>query len=192
MNLGLREIGGSALCVSQFTLAGSVDRGRRPSFDQAMEPGEIVDKRFAQLAGRLGVSSQPFRRISAQDDSLYPFHQVEGRTEHRRVFTVKKRRRSLRVNQVQFREYAVLPTHIMRGFDLTAERRTAQHHLAVAQTHQISQVGMSAGKLFDRERSDEIRQVFPDPGFKPGYVKLFAGAHRLCAVGVITHRHFFV
>lgn len=38
MNRGLDEIGGEILAVSQFTLAGSVARGRRPSFDSAMTP----------------------------------------------------------------------------------------------------------------------------------------------------------
>lgn len=38
MNLGLAEVGGEVLAVSQFTLAGSVERGRRPSFDGAMAP----------------------------------------------------------------------------------------------------------------------------------------------------------
>jgi D-tyrosyl-tRNA(Tyr) deacylase len=40
MNLSLRDIGGEALVVSQFTLAGSVKKGRRPSFDAAMPPEE--------------------------------------------------------------------------------------------------------------------------------------------------------
>jgi D-tyrosyl-tRNA(Tyr) deacylase len=40
MNRSLVEIGGEALVVSQFTLAGSVRKGRRPSFDGAMPPAE--------------------------------------------------------------------------------------------------------------------------------------------------------
>ncbi len=40
MNRSLVEIGGEALVVSQFTLAGSVKKGRRPSFDRAMPPAE--------------------------------------------------------------------------------------------------------------------------------------------------------
>jgi D-tyrosyl-tRNA(Tyr) deacylase len=40
MNLPLAEVGGEVLAVSQFTLAGSINRGRRPSFDSAMPPNE--------------------------------------------------------------------------------------------------------------------------------------------------------
>jgi D-aminoacyl-tRNA deacylase len=38
MNLGLREVGGAMLVVSQFTLYGDVRRGKRPSFDDAARP----------------------------------------------------------------------------------------------------------------------------------------------------------
>jgi len=38
MNLGLEEVGGSLLVVSQFTLLGDCRKGRRPSFVDALEP----------------------------------------------------------------------------------------------------------------------------------------------------------
>lgn len=43
MNLALSDVGGEVLAVSQFTLAGSIDKGRRPSFDRAMAPGPARD-----------------------------------------------------------------------------------------------------------------------------------------------------
>jgi D-tyrosyl-tRNA(Tyr) deacylase len=40
MDLDVREIGGSVLLISQFTLLASIRKGRRPSFDDAMPPDE--------------------------------------------------------------------------------------------------------------------------------------------------------
>ena len=40
MNLDLAAVGGAFLVVSQFTLAGSIARGRRPSFDRAAPPAD--------------------------------------------------------------------------------------------------------------------------------------------------------
>jgi D-tyrosyl-tRNA(Tyr) deacylase len=55
MNLDTAAAGGAFLIVSQFTLAGSVARGRRPSFDRAAPPEEaqpLVDALVEDLRGR--------------------------------------------------------------------------------------------------------------------------------------------
>jgi D-tyrosyl-tRNA(Tyr) deacylase len=57
MNLSLEDIGGSLLAISQFTLAGSCVKGRRPSFTAAAAPAEgkrLYEQFVARVKG-LGV-----------------------------------------------------------------------------------------------------------------------------------------
>ena len=58
MNRGLDEVGGAVLAVSQFTLAGSIRKGRRPSFDRALpgDAAEPVFDRFLELLREEGVT----------------------------------------------------------------------------------------------------------------------------------------
>ncbi|MCZ6508229.1 MAG: D-aminoacyl-tRNA deacylase [Acidobacteria bacterium] len=55
MNLDAAAIGGDFLIVSNFTLAGSLAKGRRPSFDRAARPEEaepVVDALVVALRAR--------------------------------------------------------------------------------------------------------------------------------------------
>lgn len=57
MNLGLAEIGGEMLVVSQFTLLGDCRRGRRPSFGAAAPP-EVAERlylAFVDKTRQLGI-----------------------------------------------------------------------------------------------------------------------------------------
>ena len=58
MNRSLLEIGGSALVVSQVTLAADGKKGRRPSLDSAAEPAlaRALYERFARALLDLGVA----------------------------------------------------------------------------------------------------------------------------------------
>ena len=42
MNLPLSEVGGAVLVVSQFTLYGNSEKGKRPSFIEAARPEEAI------------------------------------------------------------------------------------------------------------------------------------------------------
>lgn len=57
MNLGLLDVGGEALVVSQFTLYGDCRKGRRPSFTDAARPevAEPLCERFIELLRGAGV-----------------------------------------------------------------------------------------------------------------------------------------
>jgi D-tyrosyl-tRNA(Tyr) deacylase len=56
-NRSVREAGGSALVVSQFTLYGDTRKGRRPSYNRAAPPGpaQNIYERFVALLEEEGV-----------------------------------------------------------------------------------------------------------------------------------------
>lgn len=58
MNLALREAGGAALVVSQFTLAADTSRGNRPGFSAATPPetGERLYLAFAAALAAEGIA----------------------------------------------------------------------------------------------------------------------------------------
>jgi D-tyrosyl-tRNA(Tyr) deacylase len=60
MNLSVRDVGGEALVVSQFTLYADTRKGRRPSFTDAALPeiARPLVARFAQLLVEMGVPAQ--------------------------------------------------------------------------------------------------------------------------------------
>lgn len=58
MNRDVTDAGGSILAVSQFTLAGSIAKGRRPSFDNAEEP-ERARALFDMFVRELGATGIP-------------------------------------------------------------------------------------------------------------------------------------
>ena len=58
MNLGLQEVGGAILVISQFTLYGDSAKGRRPSFIDAARPELAIPlyERFLEALRRLGLT----------------------------------------------------------------------------------------------------------------------------------------
>jgi D-tyrosyl-tRNA(Tyr) deacylase len=60
MNLGLEQVGGEVLVVSQFTLYGNCRKGRRPSFTEAAGPelGNALYEKFLQVCEELGFPPQ--------------------------------------------------------------------------------------------------------------------------------------
>ncbi len=63
INLSVREVGGVAIVVSQFTLYADTHKGRRPSFIAAADPttAEPLVDFFASQLSKLGVPTQTGR-----------------------------------------------------------------------------------------------------------------------------------
>jgi len=58
MDLNLKDAGGACLVVSQFTLAGSIRKGNRPSFDRAEEPA-LAQALYRRVADRIAAQGIP-------------------------------------------------------------------------------------------------------------------------------------
>ena len=60
MTLGLDQVGGQVLVVSQFTLYGNCRKGRRPSFTEAAPPqlGNELYEKFLSICAELGYPPQ--------------------------------------------------------------------------------------------------------------------------------------
>lgn len=60
MNLGLDEVNGSLLVVSQFTLYGDARKGRRPSFTESARPemAEEIYEKFIEKAKANGITCE--------------------------------------------------------------------------------------------------------------------------------------
>lgn len=58
MNLGIGEVKGSVLLISQFTLLGDVRRGKRPSFDDAAPP-QTARELYELVADRIRRAGIP-------------------------------------------------------------------------------------------------------------------------------------
>lgn len=63
MDRALADIGGRALVVSQFTLAGSVRKGRRPGFERAEDPprADALYQRFCETLRAEGIGVETGR-----------------------------------------------------------------------------------------------------------------------------------
>lgn len=54
MNLDLAAVGGEVLVVSQFTLYGDCDKGKRPSFGRSA-PAGVAERLYARFADRIAA-----------------------------------------------------------------------------------------------------------------------------------------
>jgi D-tyrosyl-tRNA(Tyr) deacylase len=80
MNLSLLDVDGEALIISQFTLAGNIKKGRRPSFDSSETPdvaNELYEE-FVEEFKKIGIYTQTgefgaYMDVNIQNDGPVTF-----------------------------------------------------------------------------------------------------------------------
>lgn len=72
MDLAITEVGGACLVVSQFTLAGNIHKGNRPSFERAEEPdrAKALYERVAEKLRGEGVPVETGRFAASMELEL--------------------------------------------------------------------------------------------------------------------------
>src|SRR5450759_1323300 len=153
---------------------------------QAVQTREVIEERFAQSPRRLRRKRHTRWGLAAHDYSPNRLHQVEGRIENRQIVAIEERFRCDRISGVQFRQYAILARHVVRGPDLAAKGRASQHDFPVTHSHQVRQIGVSARELFDGNRS-AVAEVLQQKRPQPGEIEFFACSHRSRLIAKCHH-----
>ena len=122
-----------------------------------MQVGQYVDHHVTDAAIKSRVIGELFWQLLTDDGATSPLHDVKIDTEYGGVCTQGVTTGCQREDLAEPREYAVLTLHVVRTWCNRAERRTPKHVLARTELQQVSQVGVSASELSQREGTRGVR-----------------------------------
>ena len=117
-----------------------------------MEAGQAVDDHLTDTLGQSRVALELIGQVLADNEAVAPLHDHEISADDVVVGAQQiAARRQVEVLP-QHRQHSVFAAHVVGAGDHRAERRPAQHELAVAEAQQVCQVCVAAAELGVVER----------------------------------------
>src|SRR6185503_2953487 len=149
-----------------------------------VQVSQRIDQREADSTAHMGFVLNRERLFVADDDAVPPLHDVEHRSDDRRVVAESKDSRREWKDRMHRREPSVLASHIVRSRWNRAERRPPDDQLSRAKTNVISEIRVTAGELRDLHPLTKIEpgnvrrpQVFAQPRLESCPIEFFTGAY---------------
>ena len=136
-----------------------------------VEVNQGVHNSFAEAGVHVRPTKLLRRQVFMDNQAASTLHDKKRRPQDARVVTKKIRPRGWWKNRPQGRQRPKFPSHIIGPYGQRTAGRPAEDVFVGTKTHQISQIGMPAGKLHDHQRAVSLGQTCSHIGIHHVQVK---------------------